>query len=306
MRTGFAGVIGTAAALALAFSVVLTAGATSSSFACVDMNNNQVYLSGDNGASPYWYTQIATSNSNGPLYSTQGGKSNLSIEGHPSTWDNTTQHVNAFVSSAENPNHCVNPGFPRDCHVQVGWMTGSFAKCGGGYVNTGSAIDVYAEIYDDSSTDPSQYNIWCFASTFGSAPTNASYDARYYSTLSNGLHRYQVYFEVPGSNNIQNLAYGDFKDQYSYESAGGEIWAEPVTTANPRCPTLGDTPHGYWDQVGEYAANTFAENLQLYTGSWVDWSTAYGAFDTNNSPYTKIYLPQYTNDVSRFKIGGPI
>lgn len=131
---------------------------------------------------------------------------------------------------------------------------------------------VEVELYDDTSPQSNGAN--CLLATFGAAPSNASYDARFYSTLSNGLHRYEVYFEVPGSGTIQNLAFADFADMDTAEEAAGE--AHPVVTSGtPFCPTLGQTTIGEWNVDGQAASQaTFASNMQLYTGSWVNWTTA--------------------------------
>lgn len=132
---------------------------------------------------------------------------------------------------------------------------------------------VEVELYDDTSPQSNGAN--CLLATFGAAPSNASYDARFYSTLSNGLHRYEVYFEVPGSGTIQNLAFADFTDQLTTEEAAGE--AHPVVTSSttPSCPVLGQTNFGEWNVDGQAASQTtFASNMQLYyNGAWVNWTS---------------------------------
>jgi hypothetical protein len=167
------------------------------------------------------------------------------------------------------------------------------AACGGYSINA-SSPQVEVEIYDDSASP-------CFMSTFGSAPSNASYDARLYTTLGNGLHRYDVYYEVPGSGNIQVLAYGDFHDSYTSEVAAGEAFDGGPNSdgSNPYCPVLGQTNIGDWNYDGAPASQgTFASNMNLYNnGSWYTWTS--GVAPT--TPY--VNAPYQLNPISNFGAG---
>lgn len=130
-----------------------------------------------------------------------------------------------------------------------------------------SSPTVEVEIYDDSSAP-------CFFSTFGVAPSNASYDGRYYARSGN-FYQYNAYFEVPGSNNIQFLAYADFNTLKTHETVAGEVREDQ--TPDNYCPVLGKTASGNWNQIGQPASqSTFASDMQLdVNGSWVDWTTTY-------------------------------
>jgi hypothetical protein len=184
-----------------------------------------------------------------------------------STNDPSVQHVLVALGSLEqtNPNHCkaIAKGYPG-CWIQVGWITGQDATCTGSGT-TGTAIDVFVEIFDDSGSP-------CLEGNFGAATSDASYDARYYS-LVGSLHRYQAYYQPNNSSTIQVLAYGDFTDQKTAELAWGEVRAPTDVTA-PHCPVLGQNTIGNWNFVGNTASNSFASEVQLYTGSWADWTTS--------------------------------
>lgn len=257
---------------------------------CVDTYSNVTYCGYEWGCgqigNEYYFTQVATQSapcvwySNNPrtyqgancnyLYKTEGGKGNISIGGSPKVWSNM-DHAVAWMMSLEQDSDCINEknGNTPGCWVQVGWQlghAGSYNNCGG-TTNT-SSVQVEVEIYDDS-TSP------CMNALFGAAPSNASYDARFYTTLGNGLHRYQVYFEVPGSGNIQNLAYADFTDLLTAEIASGEAQPWVTGSGNPNCPILGQTPYGLWNVFGQPATqSTFADYMNLYTGSWQRWTTS--------------------------------
>ena len=103
------------------------------------------------------------------------------------------------------------------------------------------------------------------------APSNASYDTRYYATVTdifNGQpvtrYRYQVYYETPGSNNIQVLAYGDLVQMQTAQTAGLEVSVPAATPANTCNFASGPNTSNYH---GLYVANTFAEQMQLYNGA---------------------------------------
>lgn len=138
---------------------------------------------------------------------------------------------------------------------------------GGGSVTSRSAPAVYVEMYDDS-TSP------CLTGSWGTAPSIASYDERYTTHLSDGHYRYDVYYEVPGSGNIQNLAWGEYKDLHTIEAAAAE--AEPDGGLSPEyCPVVGQATKNLWNVDGEPASqSTFASYMNLYTGSWQNWTTS--------------------------------
>lgn len=291
-------VLGRKAAIAGGASVVgilLSLATMSSVYAdCIDVNNAVTYCGsyyGCGNAGNYYMAQVSTQSKpcvwvtqdNGQymlgencsyVYTMEGAKGNLSTGGAPYVSDGNPpydEHVTQWIAAQENPKSCTTANGAPSCWVQVGWEVG-YAKEANGCSPQGS-IDpttpsVEVEIYDDSSAP-------CFLSTFGAAPANASYDARYYTT-SGGFYQYNVYFEVPGSNNIQFLAYADFHTLYTNEQASGEAH-EDVTTNGNSCPVLGQTTKNEWNQIGQPASqSTFASNMQLYyNGSWVNWTTAY-------------------------------
>lgn len=189
-----------------------------------------------------------------PIYSTQGIKGNISTQGAPSLGSNA-QHVLEWLADQEHFADCPNaaPGGPSPfCAVQVGWEDGVSTGCNG-QINTNGAADVEVEIYDDT-TSP------CTIFFYGAAPLNASYDARYSAMVGN-LHRYTVYYEVPGSNNIQVLGWGDYNDLLL--TAVAALEAHTVTTAD-YCPTAGNTAQGLWNYHGEPASqSTFANSMNL-------------------------------------------
>ena len=289
---------GTAVALILTTSVAFASPAGS----CYDPYNKITYP--DSGVTDYWYTQVATQSAactreGCPIVEdTEGGKGNLSTGGQPFNFDNSTQHVIEWITAQEETQHCTNGIRGAGCWVQVGWQVGhSEAACGGQFVNA-SSPEVYVEIYDDSSSP-------CFMSTFGSAPSNASYDARLYTTLSNGLHRYEVYFEVPGSGNIQVLAYGDFHDPNTAEIASGEAF---VGTDGASCPVLGQTIADDWNYDGAPASQgTFASYMNLYqNGSWHTWTTSVApTFKHVDPPYQLNPISNFVDDFSEWESGGP-
>lgn len=295
--------------VAISASLVVISMASPSVYAdCVDAYNHHTYCSSElgcvNASVDYFYAQVATQNGScywkkNPLtldyasycpyvYQTQGGKTNLSTGGNPYTYTNV-DHVAAYIQSLEQGNvnsttGCQTGGQTQayGCWVQVGWTDGYGTTAPGcsnqTTVQTNSTVDVFVEIYDDSSAP-------CLLGTFGAAPSNASYDARFYTTLSNGLHRYQVYFEVPGSGNIQNLAYADFRDLTTAETVTGEAKDQLIPGAGtPDCPVLAQTIVGDWDVAGQPASQaTFASYMNLYTGSWQNWTTSV-------APHTQGYI----------------
>lgn len=195
---------------------------------------------------------------------------------------------------------------------QIDWEVGYSHTPGGcppQQINVTSPT-VEVELYDDSSAP-------CLLTTFGAAPSNASYDGRYYA-YSSGFYQYNVYFEVPGSNNIQWLAYADFNTENTAEVGSGEAHEDDNSNSG-YCPVLGQTPSGYWNQVGQQASKpTFASEMQLYkNGSWVDWTTAvaptYGyiwppnpvpSSDTN--PYQIQAVSNWgAGNFTQWKTGGP-
>lgn len=292
VRVGLACVVGTAAVFALNATIVLAASTN-----CIGADGHSHPSSSEAG---YWYTQVQTGSSAASYtYNTQGGKANLTTWGNPSTNDPSVQHVLVALGSLEqtNPNHCkaIAKGYPG-CWIQVGWITGQDATCTGSGT-TGTAIDVFVEIFDDSGSP-------CLEGNFGAATSDASYDARYYS-LVGSLHRYQAYYQPNNSSTIQVLAYGDFTDQKTAELAWGEVRAPTDVTA-PHCPVLGQNTIGNWNFVGNTASNSFASEVQLYTGSWADWTTSVAnpTTTTVNAPYILQPTSNFTTDFSRWMNGG--
>jgi hypothetical protein len=226
----------------------------------------------------------------------------------------TSDHALAWISSQEDSNHCEDEVGAGGCWVQVGWQLGHHGtpnNCGG-TTNT-STIQVEVEIFDNSSAP-------CFNSLFGAPPSNASYDERYYSTLPNGLYRYQVYYEAPGSGNIQNLAYGDFNCKTMAEIAAVE--AQPWTVTQgviPNCPIVSQIPNGRYIKFGQPAQqSTFADYMSLYTGSWHYWTTAVaptqgylwppdqGGLHDPSNPYQIMAISNWgAGDYKQWKTGGP-
>lgn len=295
MRIGLAVVVGTAAVFALNPTIVLAV--TSN---CIGADGHSHPSSSITG---YWYDQVQTGQAGNPpvyTYNTEGGKANLTDGGNPSTNDNVAQHVLVALSSLEYDPDCTadkNGKTYPGCWIQTGWITGQDATCMGS-TSTGTAIDLYVEIFDDSSSP-------CLEGTFGTPTSDASYDARYYS-LVGSLHRYQAYYQPNNSSTIQVLAYGDFKDLKTAEIAGGEVRAPTDITA-PHCPVLGQNTLGKWNVVGKTPSNSFASQVQLYTGSWVNWTTSVANPTTTsvNAPYV---LQEITNfdsgDFSQWENGG--
>lgn len=303
VRIGLSGIVATFASFALSLSVVLASGGATGY--CIDPNNDVTYPS--EGPAYFWFTQVATAtncttSACNYTYQTQGAKGNLSTGGNPYTFDNSTQHVLEWITAEENPNDCTTATQTGTggCWVQVGWEIGHSSSCGGTIQTNSAAVEV--EIYDDSSSP-------CLLSTFGSAPSNASYDSRFYTTLSNGLHRYQVYFEVPGSNNIQDLAYGDFHDQHTAELAAGEAFSNGPTSNGYRyCPVLGQIDVGDWNLDGQPASqSTFASYMNLYTGSWQNWTSSVATTTVyQNSPYKLQPISNFSGgNYTEWESGGP-
>jgi hypothetical protein len=116
-----------------------------------------------------------------------------------------------------------------------------------------------------------------------------------------------VYFEVPGSGNIQNLAFGDFHDANTSEVAGGEAFTGGGV--EPYCPVLGQTNTGHWNYDGEPASlSTFASNMNLYkNGSWYLWTTSVAPTNTYvNAPYQLVQVSNFgAGNYYEWKSGGP-
>jgi hypothetical protein len=292
--------VGTAAVFALNPTIVL---AVSSN--CIGADGVSHPSSSITG---YWYDQVQTGQAgNPPIYSynTQGGKANLTDGGNPSTNDSIAQHVLVALGSLEKKADCLNdtnnppPHNLPGCWIQTGWVNGQSATCSGS-TTTGTAIWLYVEIFDDSGSP-------CLEGHFGTPTSDASYDARYYS-LVNGLHRYQAYYQPNNSSTIQVLAYGDFNDLKTAEIAGGEVRAPTDIKGAPHCPVLGQNHLGNWNVVGKTPSNSFASQVQLYTGSsWVNWTTS-AANPTSTSVQAPYVLQEITNfnsgDFSQWENGG--
>jgi hypothetical protein len=127
---------------------------------------------------------------------------------------------------------------------------------------------VYVEIHDDTGGSAS-----CYASLFGTAPSNASYDERYYGR-DGSYYQYRAYYQAPGSSTIEYLGWGDFYNHYTTQVASSEVRAPTINGQTPKCPVLGDITNGHWNILGNPNSNTFASYLQFWTGSsWVDWTS---------------------------------
>ena len=188
------------------------------------------------------------------------------------------------------------------CWIQTGWITGQDASCTDPNANTGGAIWVYVEIFDDSQPPNN-----CLEGNFGTPTSNASYDARYYGFI-NGFYRYNAYYQASNSTNIQLLAYGEFKYQKTAEIASAEIYANGTDAQpTPLCPVLGQKASGKWNIVGNTASNSFASQVQLYTGSWVNWTTnTVRTTTTQDAPYTVQGITNFSSwDYSQWKNSGP-
>jgi hypothetical protein len=232
--------------------------------------------------SPYWYAQIETSG-----YTLQGIKGNISTAGRPYTFDNANQHVVAYLSANEQI---------LGKWIQTGWHIGQISTCSGD--QTRNSIEVYIEIFDDTSND-------CTIGTIMLAPSIASYDTRYYATVSDPegtRYRYHIYFEVPGSGNIQDLGWGDYTYRLSSETAAGEAYALKTGSSWPMCPVLGQIESNYWNYFGQQASqSTFASQLELYNnGSWSPWTSSVPTTTIATLPYKVQSISNYT----QFKNGG--
>jgi hypothetical protein len=285
-RSGLASILAIICNLAVAANV-LAGGSQYYPAYCYDYNlSNLPYVStaGINSPqyTPYWYAQIKT---NG--YTTEGIKGIISTAGGPYTFDNINEHLDGYV--VEHENSQINRW------SQVGWGIGQFEDCS---FNTKvrTSVEVYIEIFDDSSSS-------CTVGTVMAAPANASYDTRYYAQVGS-LHRYQIYFEVPGSGNIQDLGWGDFSSLTNQALAVGEALSASSTQQPPwpLCPVLGQTSSNHWNYFGQQASQaTFAAELELYNnGSWSDWTSSVPTTTTATAPYQLQFISSY----SEFKNGG--
>jgi len=167
-------VLATICALAFMPNVLANLNATY----CLDSTTGKTYLShaGLNPSmpSPFWYAQIATAN-----YTLEGIKGNISTAGSPYTFDNTHEHIDAYVGDREQSSAMR--------WIQTGWFIGEIEYCDGS-IHPFSSINVYIEIFDDTSNS-------CTAGAITAAPSIASYDARYYAHVGS-QYQYQIYFEV--------------------------------------------------------------------------------------------------------------
>lgn len=273
-------VLATICALAFMPNVLANLNATY----CLDSTTGKTYLShaGLNPSmpSPFWYAQIATAN-----YTLEGIKGNISTAGSPYTFDNTHEHIDAYVGDREQSSAMR--------WIQTGWFIGEIEYCDGS-IHPFSSINVYIEIFDDTSNS-------CTAGAITAAPSIASYDARYYAHVGS-QYQYQIYFEVPGSGNIQDLGWGDYNSLTSRAIASGEAYATSATGDTPLCPVLGQTESGHWNYFGQQASqSTFAAELALYNnGSWSDWTSSVATTVTADAPYQIQSISNYT----QFKNGG--
>jgi hypothetical protein len=179
----------------------------------------------------------------------------------------------------------------------VGWHIGQIQDCSTPPNSSPSnVLDVYIEIYDDSSAP-------CTIGLVTGAPSIASYDTRYYAQVGT-LYRYHIYFEVPGSNNIQDLGWGDYYNRTQEAVAAGEAFVESATHQAPwpNCPELGQIESNHWNYFGQQASqSTFAAELQLYSnGSWSDWTSSVATTVRQTPPYQVQLISNY----SEFKNGG--
>jgi hypothetical protein len=243
-------------------------------YQCVDSNGTHA---SDPVQKGYWYAQVQTG-SPGYAYSTLGAKANLTTDGNPYESDPVNQHALVHLTALEQTGPNVHGKW-----VQVGWDDGEFGTCSSEISLTSPQI--YVEIYDDTSAP-------CLAQTYGAAPENASYDARYYGQVSwtcgnPTCYEYRVFYQAPGSSTIQYLAYGDFTQQYTAEIAGGEVLGDkfPNQSPAPTCPWLSQPGYPY-SQIGYPQSSTFASIVQLWNGSgWYDWTSGTQTGTVIEAPY---------------------
>ena len=311
--------ITTFASLMLASSLTLSGPiANASANACRDTHSNSPCpgnICPGYGGGAYWYAGISIADSSGnPKFNyAEGVKGNLTHGGLPFTYDSSSQHVNVYLSSYEDPNHCaakvLDPNQIPGCWAQVGWITGYVGNVNGctGSTSTGSAVEVYVEIYDDSGQGiqpppaPSQY---CTVVLFNSAPSVASYDERYYGAAPNGLNRYQIFYQVSGQG-IQDLAYGDFNQSWQSQLAIGEVLTQdPDPGMYPNCPALGQNVNV--NTLGALGpSDLFAQYLNLYKGYWTPWTTsAAPTYLLQNAPYYVQGVGSGSTDFENFENGG--
>ena len=237
--------------------------------------------------SAHWYQRVQTSSDRtlpwrqpGVKFQMKGIKGNISYDGYEMLAYANNGHVEELMTAFEDPTKCTQGG----CWLLVGWRLGTAASQGTCGSATGYVPRVFVEIFDDTNQP-------CYTHGYFDAPSNASYDTRYYATVTdifNGQpvtrYRYQVYYETPGSNNIQVLAYGDLVQMQTAQTAGLEVSVPAATPANTCNFASGPNTSNYH---GLYVANTFAEQMQLYNGSgWVDW--------TNTVVATTVYATNYS------------
>lgn len=284
-RSGLASILAIICTVAMAANTLANNGLEAY---CYDSTANRNYIStaglNPQAFSPFWYASIQTSN-----YATEGIKGNISTAGGPYTFNNTYEHVDGYLAANEHVEHRW---------IQVGWHIGELENCQGGS-GPRNGLEVYIEIFDDSVYPSSP----CTIAIVTAAPSIASYDTRYYSQVGT-LYRYQIYFEVPGSGNIQDLGWGDYTYLVSVETAAGEALADSSTHQAPwpMCPVLGDISSNHWNYFGQQASqSTFAAELQLYNnGSWSDWTSSIATRQTATPPYQRQFISSYTE----FKNGG--
>lgn len=277
-RVCFASMVGVALCLLLSTSVFAKAATNPD---CYDATHMRYYTAPNSQG--YWYASINT-----PAFATQGEKANISTGGNPHVYDGSNQHIAVYVSSQESSTNCSFFS-GAGCWAQTGWNLGRLDECGN-VVNV-TTPTVYTELYDDSGPQSV-----CYVGTYGAAPSYAAYDSRYTSNIGN-LHRYDIYYEAPNSGNIENLAYGEYNSQTTEAVAAGEVFS-PIDSSY--CPVLGDSTHGYWNQVGSTGGGTFATYLNLYVGYWTPWTTNFNTNEFTQLPYLLNMQSSYT----QFQVSG--
>lgn len=124
------------------------------------------------------------------------------------------------------------------------------------------------------------------------------------------MYRYHAFYQQP-SQSIQDLAYGDFTDQYQLQVAAGEALSPLTMQGFPqKCPALGQIQGGNWNTLGTVAPNNnsglFADYLNLYEGgSWTRWTTsASHTAILQNPPYQVSGVGSGSTDFGTFQNGG--
>jgi hypothetical protein len=275
-----AAVVSVVACLALTTGSALASGGQNE-FHCKDSNGTTYVSDGGvhvRGLGGYWYAQMSTGSGNYD-HNTLGAKADITTAGIPYVPDVYHQHVLVHLTSDEDGYHWI----------QVGWNVGLTSENQCTSYDYPSIPEVHLEIFDNTSpTD-------CTEASYGNAPSDASYDARYYGQDGN-YYQYRAFYQAPGSSTIQYLGWGDFTNQYTAEITGGEVLGSTDPSTYPQCPYLSQPGYPY-NQIGYPPSSTFASIVQLWNGSgWYNWTPS-SVPDTSfliEAPYHLNVLNSYT------------